>query len=1679
MGPMAHPSGPRSLIGLGDAIGVLATLGLEAVEDRRFACDLLGYTWTEPLPPHVSPASETKSDQPVVTEQPPGQAVKDRTPPIAAKHDFETEPSAVDLPPTSRAIIEELWLPDAPKPDRDPLTADPAQGSAPAKHMLLPPRYERAILTDLCQVETASAELHVATVIKALAKQKPLTRLPQVKRLRTAPRVELLLDVAQSMQVFEDDLNHIADRLRHLLAGHSKIAVGRWVGIPQIGQTALARFPSLAPGQSARQVAILVTDLSLGGDRWHRSGFRTSVRTLHRWGTALAQTQTPLSVLVPMSTNRWHSAIPASMRGTEWSRRARPGQHHPSKAFHATPDRCAALAAHTVPVDDVRRIARACSLAVRITPALLRELRLRLLPHLGPEAEPEFWASPLVREASTTAASLMPEDAEALRAELPSYRQLIDWLKASGSAPATELAPLEPIGTIDDGFDDLWPHQFLPGPVASVPASWSKSALWLKAIFRRQGVLEASLAAFPDWRAELRALEQGHGILFAERIRQIDLQHVREMPHLNLEEALLWHGFNTQFGDKAATARADALIAAIEATLVDPKTGLTNRRSRDWVKRRQADLPEAIRQRPSFQRLMRAMQQVNGPQPVPVAYDPVDVYVVRKPSQLLLSLEPLADAFRIRAVRGEGVPITVRQGAFTRSVRLRRSINVTLQPAATAELLLQTLNGDLYRLPASIENAAAASTPADCLAEVAADRDRLDWIAVMRWAGRAADHAEATPAEQLDATVAFATAAKRADLRVATALGRIAELRNRLISPDDPLLGKDLAPRDLIALAVAEVELLMLDSQLALAIDTAERTLDAVQMREPEPRLWQLAARIRTRMIAALLRAGRWQDAQVALEATWLTTTAPAEALPAIEAWQAVALAEFGAQRGIRRDGRRALRALSAAANSGDPVLAYELADGVAEMERVFAPLASADQAITEALALAQRLGDLTAIRTLIRRVARSSYNSGREAAAITLLRPLVADLPNIRSPRTRWGILHEQSYQERLGFGANAVSLAEESLTALPVEEKAASAHAYEALAAALRRSPEETATEATAIRLFAETGQLAQFVDQAASIAFDADGNWVNDLLQNEAGEGSPQDCLRRLARKIGVSQSGINIYHKIAKHAENDRRAEEALRNSLKIATTLGAHAYVAHIGLVAATRFSLDNRSTDKALREARYRIALHWLESCVGILEAAKRAPARVVLLRLLQCFTHHSLQNRAEAERIARQAHQEATTLDLSTLVVIAEIQLAVLAHLRGDAIEASELLRRARARLSDDQGRRRGHRSEEKSIFQSNFDYGTGSMILDAAETFRNRTTGQLTEFELSFADDLLWFAIDFYGPSLKDETSGALNDLWYVVSQFQTIAVPNAAASWDLLVEAEAERDPSSSRIGRFRTARDWVTGLLSVKDDAPPAETDGYIRSEHQPLVSGTVGFLSFQDLHRPDQWLRGSVADTISARRSGQILRSTALPFWPGAMLVAVGIAGRRDKSERFALAWPGDDFVPLDWTNEPIYAAIERHPLAIASERDAILYCKFFFHFVRGQLGRFIFVETLADVPWIDPSAKHVSTDAEGNATMIDAAAIETARQSVLPLLQPVRVFDWQEGKPITLEATVIFKNALFRTKVLLATEAATVPVEEGDEGSEDLPAGGMRLFGEDLLLEDLPVYVDPPPGIYG
>lgn len=197
--------------------------------------------------------------------------------------------------------------------------------------------------------------------------------------------------------------------------------------------------------------------------------------------------------------------------------------------------------------------------------------------------------------------------------------------------------------------------------------------------------------------------------------------------------------------------------------------------------------------------------------------------------------------------------------------------------------------------------------------------------------------------------------------------------------------------------------------------------------------------------------------------------------------------------------------------------------------------------------------------------------------------------------------------------------------------------------------------------------------------------------------------------------------------------------------------------------------------------------------------------------------------------------------------------------------------------------------------------------------------------------------------------------------------------------------------------------------------------------------------------------------VSVPQDKTLVQVAALPFYEEYKLYALTDMTLPPPNVRYVLYKPGD-LVIMNWTNEPIYDVNEKAPIKL-DRKTLVPYAKFFFHFVRGQLGRFIIVEKPEEVTWLENAS-------------------DEEKAKVAEHIKPVAYKGIGRDNLFTLTAIVVFKNALFKTDIKIAPyEMDAFDATAGVP--EHFTIGQMKLTNEELLLEDLNVPVDPPPGEFG
>lgn len=164
-----------------------------------------------------------------------------------------------------------------------------------------------------------------------------------------------------------------------------------------------------------------------------------------------------------------------------------------------------------------------------------------------------------------------------------------------------------------------------------------------------------------------------------------------------------------------------------------------------------------------------------------------------------------------------------------------------------------------------------------------------------------------------------------------------------------------------------------------------------------------------------------------------------------------------------------------------------------------------------------------------------------------------------------------------------------------------------------------------------------------------------------------------------------------------------------------------------------------------------------------------------------------------------------------------------------------------------------------------------------------------------------------------------------------------------------------------------------------------------------------------------------------------IRLQKLPFYRDYSLLELTDFSTVPGARKYALYKPGDVNV-INWTNQAIYETNEKTPILL-NEDTVVSYVKFFFNYVRGRHGRFLIIETIDDVRWqIEPPVQ--------------------GRKVMQEMLSPVTLESQDPDGTFNLDAFMVFKDSLFKTKIHVK------------------PDGLVSMSKEDLKIEGMPILQD-------
>lgn len=164
-----------------------------------------------------------------------------------------------------------------------------------------------------------------------------------------------------------------------------------------------------------------------------------------------------------------------------------------------------------------------------------------------------------------------------------------------------------------------------------------------------------------------------------------------------------------------------------------------------------------------------------------------------------------------------------------------------------------------------------------------------------------------------------------------------------------------------------------------------------------------------------------------------------------------------------------------------------------------------------------------------------------------------------------------------------------------------------------------------------------------------------------------------------------------------------------------------------------------------------------------------------------------------------------------------------------------------------------------------------------------------------------------------------------------------------------------------------------------------------------------------------------------------IRTQKLPFYSDYEFVELTDLSAVPAARKFAIYKPGDINV-INWTNQAIYETNEKAPIKV-DERTVVSYVKFFFNYVRGRHGRFLIIENIDDIRWqVEPPLQ--------------------GRKVMQEMLEPVTVISQDPDGTYNLEAFMVFKDSLFKTRIHVKSD------------------GLVSMSEEELKIEGMPILQD-------
>jgi hypothetical protein len=417
----------KTPVNLADLARSFHLLQPEDFETERRIADLLGF---EALPialPSVgAPGPKPEPVQPTPSPTPAVESVS--PPPRPAPLPSQVGPKEVKTRVALSFNLskpESVELPETPNWARIKPSGQLQQPAAmPAPAALFLPTWARTTFVRTLSTSVLEGRLDILRLVDLVARLEVPTELPRLPWATMRRGVQVLIDDGKSMAPFRQDQYALLAELEKLAGSSAFFEAYLFRGTPKRwARTWMTPRDVESSGEIETYVLpppgtpiLALTDLGIGalvaGEPYVPP---------KEWAVLAQQCRAAgnrLIAYVPYGPGRWPESLRSEMELIHW--------HHPrdgfpsmlsinlssgGKSWHLI----AALARRN---EQAAALAHLASLATRVEPALLRELRLKLLPEADGSAEADLWFSPLVSARSERAFLLRAGIADTLRRSL-------------------------------------------------------------------------------------------------------------------------------------------------------------------------------------------------------------------------------------------------------------------------------------------------------------------------------------------------------------------------------------------------------------------------------------------------------------------------------------------------------------------------------------------------------------------------------------------------------------------------------------------------------------------------------------------------------------------------------------------------------------------------------------------------------------------------------------------------------------------------------------------------------------------------------------------------------------------------------------------------------------------------------------------------------------------------------------------------------------------------------------------------------------------------------------------------------------------------------------------------------------------------------------------------------------